>query len=71
MPKFEDAGVFSEGLAQVRSNGKWGYINTEGQIVIPATFDGATPFRNGMALTALEGKWHYIDREQKVVWKEG
>lgn len=36
-----DAGHFSggQGLCSVKVNGKWGYINTEGQIVIPCIYD--------------------------------
>lgn len=29
-PRYEDAGTFSEGLAPVKLNGKWGYVNREG-----------------------------------------
>ena len=70
MPKFEDAGVFSDGLAQVCSNGQWGYINTEGQIAIPPTFQSAAPFRDGLALASLQGKWVYINVNGEIVWKE-
>lgn len=70
MPKFEDAGVFSDGLAQVRVNGRWGYIDTEGKISIPATFDEVTPFSNGLALVVVQGKWQYVDRFGGVVWRE-
>ena len=29
-PRYEDAGIFSEGLAPVKLNGKWGYVNRKG-----------------------------------------
>lgn len=29
-PRYEDAKTFSEGLAPVRYNGKWGYVNRKG-----------------------------------------
>ncbi len=70
MPKYEDAGVFSDGLAQVRSNGRWGYIDTEGKFAITPLADAATPFRDGLALVVNEGKWQYIDRFGGIVWKE-
>ncbi len=34
--KFDGAWHFSEGLANVEYNGKWGFINKVGKIVIPA-----------------------------------
>ncbi|KYC35379.1 hypothetical protein WA1_06015 [Scytonema hofmannii PCC 7110] len=55
-PKFEIAGAFSEGLARVRINGRTGYINPTGDIVIPATFDGAQDFSEGLALAWTYGK---------------
>ena len=39
--KFENADSFSEGLAAVRIDGKWGYINNEVQIVIAPHFSSA------------------------------
>jgi|GEM_PF-1112019 KWG Leptospira. len=36
---FEDAGTFSEGLAAVKKDGKWGYIDTAGRLAIPFQFD--------------------------------
>lgn len=32
--QFEDASVFSEGLAAVKVGDKWGYINKKGEIII-------------------------------------
>ena len=33
-PQFEDARFFSEGLASVKIEGRWGYIDKTGQYVI-------------------------------------
>ena len=46
-PKFQEAGWFSEGLAAVKLNGKYGYINRTGKIVIPARYTVAKSFRKG------------------------
>ena len=37
--KYDKLGVFSEGMAAVQKEGKWGYINTKGEEVIPTTLD--------------------------------
>ena len=34
-PRYEDAAAFSEGYAAVKQNGKWGYIDETGELVIP------------------------------------
>ena len=40
LPDYEDARSFSEGLAPVRLNGKWGAIALNGDLVIPCTHTG-------------------------------
>lgn len=45
----ESAHKFSEGLALINVNNKFGYINTDGKIVIPAIFDDADDFSEGLA----------------------
>ena len=45
-PQFDEAGSFSEGLADVKIGGKEGYINPKGEIVIEPQFDSAGPFSN-------------------------
>lgn len=47
-------GMFSEGLASVRINGKWGYINRTGQIVVPTQFAHAGMFKEGLAPVAIK-----------------
>jgi hypothetical protein len=46
----QDARSFAEGLAAVSVNGKWGFINSGGQFVIPAKFGSVDDFSEGLAL---------------------
>lgn len=48
----------SNGLTIKEVNGKYGYADASGKIVIPCKYDGAKPFRNGYA--AVE-KYEYIN----------
>ncbi|MDR2138593.1 MAG: WG repeat-containing protein [Tannerella sp.] len=43
-------------------NGKWGYINRAGKVVIPLKYDRATDFSGGEALVRLNGQSFFIDR---------
>ena len=62
--RYDEVRAFSEGLALVRSKGRWGYINRTGQPAIPTTFRAAWPFTNGRARTQTdEGKFGFIDRD--------
>lgn len=46
---FDDGKQYKEGLAAVCLNGKWGYININGDIVIDFQFGYANSFKNGFA----------------------
>lgn len=48
--KSQLAGSFSEGLAAVSVNGKWGYVDTEGHFVIHPQFGSAGDFSEGLAV---------------------
>ncbi|NLJ73159.1 MAG: hypothetical protein GX333_09130 [Syntrophomonadaceae bacterium] len=58
---------FSEGLAVVRLNGKYGYIDKTGKEVIPLKYNLVYSFSEGLALVRLNGKYGYIDKTGKEV----
>jgi hypothetical protein len=50
--------------------GKYGYIDRSGKMVIPPKFGSADPFSEGLAMVQLDSagnKWGYIDKSGKVV----
>lgn len=61
-PKYERAMSFSEGLAVVKQNGKFGCIDIAGEQVIPCRFEVAHSFSEGLAAVRINGKWGYIDK---------
>jgi len=48
--------------------GKFGYIDTTGNMVIPPVYEEARAFSNGLALVRRGGKYMYIDRNGVTVW---
>lgn len=58
-----EIGKFNEGLAVIINNGKFGYINTNGEIAIPAQFDYASMFYNGFAEVEITGKSCFINTQ--------
>ena len=58
--KYNNIFDFSEGLASVELNGKWGFINKTGKEVIPLKYDDAYPFSEGLAKVKLNGKYGLI-----------
>ena len=58
---WDRACYFNEGLAAVKRGGQWGYVNTQGQGVVPPRYDGAFAFSQGRAAVNRGGRWGYID----------
>lgn len=61
---------FSEGLAAVKINGKWGYIGVDGKIAIEPVFESAENFEEGLATVRTEGEFGVINRKGKYISKE-
>lgn len=49
-------------LAPVKKNGKWGYIDQTGKLVIPCQWDKADPFSDGFAVVKDKEGFYYIDK---------
>ncbi|MDR2529670.1 MAG: WG repeat-containing protein [Synergistaceae bacterium] len=64
---FERASAFSEGLAAVQSDGRWGYIGPGGLFVIPPTYEDVGDFSGGMAPVRKNGLWGYIDTQGRML----
>ena len=60
--------VFSEGLAAVEKDGRYGYIDTSGKTAIPFKYDFAIEFENGYASVSLDGEDQVIDKTGKNVY---
>lgn len=54
---------YSEGLAPVIQDGKWGYVDHERRIVIPFQFKFAGQFDHGMARVNLNDKFFFINEK--------
>lgn len=81
-PQFLEAGMFSEGLAPVKTDAGWGYLDRSGKVVLEG-FDQAEVFSEGLAAVKIPssgplveklGKdsaelWGFIDSSGKFVIK--
>lgn len=56
-----------EPLFPVLRDGRWGYIDRAGAVVIPPAFEKAGPFSEGLAAVRTGGKHGYVDRTGKLV----
>ena len=60
---------FKDGLARVANiNGKWGYLNTKGDEVIPCIYDSAEEFSEGVGCVEDKIGYRFIDTDGNVLF---
>lgn len=67
--ELDNAEVFlkSNELAAFEIGGKWGFINSKGEIIIEAQYDQARSFSNGLAGVRTGESWSFINEKNEVV----
>lgn len=66
--EFEDVDSLGQGMAAVKIDDKWGYIDVETKdIVIEPRFDKARAFSQGLAPVEKDGDMGYIDKEGNIL----
>lgn len=69
VPPVGSSSYFSEGRARIRRDGRWGFIDRAGTVVIPPRFDRAWDFHDGLARVRFaDGQTGYVTRDGTVVW---
>lgn len=64
----ESFSFFQEGLARVVKNGKFGYIDKTGEVIIDFDYEDAGHFSQGLAYYAnSDGKYGYINKKGEIV----
>ena len=65
---FDTVQPFSEGLALVSRDGKYGFMDTAGNFVLPLVYDYAGSFSEGLAYVIQNGKQSVIDTQGNKVF---
>lgn len=68
--QFEELYPFSEGMAAVRKDGKFGFINIKGELVITCQYLYVGPFKEGLACVVKDDNINnisFIDVEGKII----
>lgn len=60
--EYQELGELSDSMIAAKKNGKWGYYNLKGQLVISCRFDEAESFYDGEALVT-SGDSYYINKK--------
>lgn len=70
LPMLQEAHSFSGGLARVKMDGRFGFLDKAGKFALRPQFPEATDFKNGLARVMFEGGTvGYIDAQGNKVWE--
>ncbi len=59
--------ITEDGIFAFSLNGKWGFADTKGKVVIEPAYENARSFSNGLAAVCVDGLWGFIDKEGTMV----
>ena len=48
-------------MTRIQVDGKWGFLNAEGDIVVEPQYDGVWPFSEGLAAVQVGAVWGFIN----------
>ncbi|MDX5585998.1 MAG: WG repeat-containing protein [Aureibaculum sp.] len=69
-PDFNATFWYRDDLGLAIKDKKYGFINKNGDIIIPLIHDDAFPFYNGYASVKSNVKWNYINEKGKVIFPD-
>ena len=65
---YDEARIFTFGLAPVSKNKKWGFIDETGKVAIPLIYDDVEYFtRNGLSAVKRNGRYGFINQQGKEI----
>lgn len=65
--RYDDVDPHYNGRALVKKNGKYGFIDKKGNLIIPMIYDSAYRFSDGLAAVKFGDMWGFVDTLGKMV----
>lgn len=62
-----DIDLFQMKLYPIISNSKYGFMNSQGKLIVPALYNEVGPFQEGLAVVSKEDLFGIIDKKNQVV----
>jgi hypothetical protein len=69
-PNFNATYWYKDNLGLAIKDKKYGFINKNGDIIIPLKYEDAFPFYNGYASIKSNDKWNYINEQEQVIFSD-
>lgn len=70
--RFDAAGPFSDGLAPVgladeRGLLHYGFVDLDGEMVVPVEYEDVMPYADGIGAVLLDGRWAYVNQDGRRI----
>lgn len=69
-PNYDTTFAFSEGLGRIRQNGKYGFVDRSGKLVVSAKYEAVDDFHGGFAAVFTNNRVSYINKQGIDVFKK-
>lgn len=66
----DGAKAFVDDYAAFKDGENWGFVGTDGKVVIEAQYEDAKSFSNSMGAAKINGAWNFINPQNEVVIQE-
>jgi len=65
---YEEINEPTEDFYLVAKDGKYGFLNKKGEVVVSLKYTDALPFKQGVAAVGIDGNWFFIDKTGKQIF---
>lgn len=69
-PEYDATYWYKDNLGLARKDKKYGFINKNGDIIVPLKYEDAFPFYNGYASIKSNDKWNYINEQGQIIFSD-
>jgi hypothetical protein len=67
--KYDFQGAYFEGIAKIKANSKWGFVDSTGNVIVAPKYNQVENFSGGLAKVRIGSKWGLVDKTGAVVIK--
>jgi hypothetical protein len=67
--KYDYQGPYYEGIAKVKMNSKWGFVDSTGNVVVAPKYNQVENFNQGLAKVRIGSRWGLVDKTGAVIIK--
>ena len=67
LKKYDSVGTISDNGASVEKDNKWGFVNAQGQEIVPCIYEKIENFKNDVARVKRNNKWGLVNSQGQEI----